>query len=148
MRKYLVLCCCIALTISLFWSQPSEGYNPVAPSAKVFAENPMIKVQDLELTDLNTSDIGVTRYIKNGFQVLGTFRVWVRFVYDYQGYVSAYQYQAGDYHSSYGWTLYENGVSCRDGTVTFHMELRKGLTRIPCTLTVCCDEEGNVYSQS
>ena len=150
MRKYIVLCCCILLAVALYFPIPADGYTPAESPNTDFgyiSSTYAPGIEEDDVWDKWTSDLDVTRYIKNGEEVLGSFRVFVRFIYDYEGYVSVYKYKIGEHYQAYGWKLYENGVTCHDNTVTFHMELRKGIYRIPCPITVTCDEEGIVSHQ-
>ena len=150
MRKYIVLCCCVLLILSLFFPTSTDNYIPEIHRSNEFGMIPTTLVDGIQRDDLHgkwTSYIDVTRYIKNDFQVLGSFRVWVAFIYDNEGYVSAYSYRTGDSSTAYGWTLYEKGVTCDGNSITFHMELRKFFFRIPCSITFACDQSGNtIYS--
>lgn len=147
MRKYIVLSCCVLLAIALYFPIPTDGYTAVTPSHLEFGYIPSayaLGIEEDSILDKWTSDMDVIRYIKNGEKVLGSFRVFVRFIYDYEGYVSVYKYKIGEQNNAYGWRLYENGVTCQGGSITFHLELRKGIYRIPCHITVSCDDEGNI----
>lgn len=147
MRKFIVLGCCILLAIALYFPTPADGYKAVTPSDLEFGYIPSIYAPGMKKdgeSGMWTSDWDMTRYIKSGEQVLGSFRVFVRFIYDYEGFVSVYKYKIGEQTSAYGWKLYESGVTFDDNSITIHMELRKGIYRIPCPLTLQCDEEGRV----
>ncbi len=143
MRKYIVLVCCLLLILSFVL----DDYKPVEPQPLEFGYIPSTLAEGIEKDDIYNmwvSQIDLTRYIKNDFRVLGSFRMWITFIYDDDRFCSTYSYRLGDYHEAYGWKLYEKGVTTEGSTITIHMELRKFIFRIPCSVTITCDKQGNI----